>query len=445
MSSVLAVVATIGNKVIVASQEETRQFKRPSEAATFLREETDGAKLLGIMGGAGQGLFVRAVEEWKKEVHLLPFYRLGLKRPESTPKEWAQALLNVWISNPGEFYTPTPQITLMGVLRALTRVRVGIQDSFRKPAQLKFYTALRTLRYFLPGDAEPLLDLIEEMVKNLSGEEASPQQEIEKALKEVMTRLSPGRRELFAPALELFAFPQFIVGALNDEKNYERVIAGLVKRLPMWGWTRPSDGSSLPAIKGFGPVIAASILSEIGDVERFPSYSNLRAYARFHVTKEGGFPYSRRGKHSRWNKNLHRAAWLWSTDQMPRWDHMWRDLYHWRKAKECQAHPEPVDREIKDDEGKVIKRFKDFTMRHIDSRAKRWVGSMLLEYLFELWRAGLTGDPELWYPTSRWPEIFARARQELNAGLRDFLAAEIARRRKVEPKEEEEEGEEDNV
>jgi len=68
----------------------------------------------------------------------------------------------------------------------------------------------------------------------------------------------------------------------------------------------------LTTIKGIGPVLAATLLAEIGDVHRFPSLESLVAYAGIDpsVFESGEFIGRRQHMSKRGSPYLRRALWL---------------------------------------------------------------------------------------------------------------------------------------
>ncbi len=445
-SQVVVLVPSKEKKWLVLNCEDGKKRKKVLKTAKVAEMFDNGemkATLLGIMGGPGQALFIRA-QERGLSVHRIPRFRLqelsGIQ-PKSPAEEQAEAILNTWEKNHEEFYPLQAMEEVIALVRQLTRVRLGIQD-FRKRAQLQFYGALRELRYILPAETEPTIKLIEEAAKEMF-KKPELRKQIEKNLTALERELPPEKRRMALAVTKHFANPRFILGAKKDEVEIEKQITALIENHPLWPHLHPKDGSVLPQVKGFGPSLGGSILTEIDNISRFPSPASLRAYARFHVGENGEFPHRKSGEVAAWNDYLNRAMWLWSTDQMPRYkDHPWRTLYEWKKAKELQAHPNVVPKEITDKRGRKRIIYL-FTLKHCDSRAKRWVGSALLNYLWDLWTEVERGtDPEVWYPTSSWPAFFQQAEKELDEGLRQFLEQEIERRRRSEPKEEEESKEE---
>lgn len=350
--------------------------------------------ILALMGGPGQNLLIRAFQ-LGHSVCRVPMHRLqsrGLNRGD-TAHVRGVALMDCWSNNPGAFYVLDEIDSRTQQLRELTRVRINIQRVYRIPAQLQYQAVLREMEYLLP-------------------EEGKLAQAI---------RMTLGQ-------------PRLIAGAMEDEKELERQIKVLTKNLPIWELLHPGQGSVLPAVKGMGPAIGGGVIGEIYNIRRFDGAANLRAYARFHVAADGGFPRRKRGQVANWQNYLHRVMWLWSDGQVARYDHVWRTLYLWHKARECQRHPESSLVPFERLDGETVMLGK-YSLGHLDKRAKRLVGSDFLDYLWGLWGSSQReGDPwvnaEGWYVRSKWPDYFGRAERELDGGLLKFLESEKNRRRK---------------
>jgi len=358
--------------------------------------------------------------------------------PKASIQDRAVALHLSWGEKPELFYPLQELDQTVVMIRELTRQRLNIQE-FRKMATLQLHAALRALNFILPEEATSLVELID---KGLKDQFKKPElrEQIDAEFKKLGTAIQLNdfqQARLFA-IRNFFSNPGFVLGAKKDEQELEKQITKLLQHFSIWQWLSPGKDSALPPIKGFGPAVGGSVISEIGDIRRFATPEALRAYARFHVNQEGQFPYRKAGEFSPWNRYLNRAVWLWIDDQMPRYDHPWRLLYDWKKAKELQAHPEVQPRTITDKRGRTRTVY-NYTLKHLDMRAKRWTGSQILNYLWGLWQeiAVEPGrDPRAWYALSSWPEYFAKATQELDQGLGSYLEDEIPKRRRQEPKEE---------
>ena len=472
MAQVVSVVPTINNTAVILNGR-IQKTNGAAEAIEFLEGLAGGDTVLTAMGGAGQNLFVRA-RQMGLNVQRIPWFALEQLVPGSagaSGEERARALKNAWEKNSSEFYPLEELDQTVLTLRELTRVRLNIQE-YRKMAQLQYQAAWRDLAPLFPAE---LMDraydaaLVGSASKNpkakLKVDYTSSQ------FKEFLASLPRAQRD----AVELrvmFADAGMIRGALNDETLLERRITQLANQLDIWHWLHPGKGAVLPEVKGLGPSLGGSLIGEIGDIKRFPTPLHLRAYARFHVasrlaledeepthfkadpeTQEpvgyvGVFPRRKRGEVSNWSRYLNRAVWLWSTDQMPRYDHVWRDLYYHFKWQEMLAHPEPVKVDV--GEGKTITKY---SLGHLDKRAKRRTGSALLEYVWGLWIAGDSGqDVDEWFlrgsrhsaaitEQHSWGDFFNEIAAEVNDGLYERVQAESDRRRALQPKSEDEQSE----
>jgi len=443
-NQVAAIVPSKEKHIHILTEGRTKEFKTPAKALEWLvkQEQGNGSKpqVLAIMGGAGQEFFSRLVD-MGMAVNRLPIYQLQENlgvQPKASPDERASALMLMWQESKESFYPMEPLDQTVVLIRELTRQRLNIQE-FRKSATLQIHGALRSLGYILPAEANQLMEFLRAGLKEMFRDPKNRGQiEAEFRRLETEVQLTDQQQAHLLAIRKFFSDPAFVLGAKKDEQELEKQISKLLPAIPIWRWINPED-SGLPAIKGFGPAIGGSVLSEIGDIRRFPTPEALRAYARFHVATDGKFPHRKIGEVSPFNRYLSRAVWLWSSDQVARYDSCWKSLYLWKKAREMQAHPETVARQVIDKRSRTRTVY-DFTLKHLDSRAKRWTGSQLLNYLWTLWQEVAKGNnPEKWYPVSSWPEYFAKARQELDTGLAAYLEAEIPKRRRVEPKEEEEE------
>jgi len=104
------------------------------------------------------------------------------------------------------------------------------------------------------------------------------------------------------------------IDLLNRQvREVETAITELMERQPQY----------LTTIKGIGPVLAATLLAEIGDIRRFPSLESLVAYAGIDpsVFESGEFTGRRQRMSKRGSPYLRRALWLaahstrqWNTD-----------------------------------------------------------------------------------------------------------------------------------
>ena len=440
MTQVVSVIPTIHKSAAILNGA-FQKLKDVEEVLSFFESLNPSDTVLALMGGPGQNLFVRA-QQMGLNVQRIPWFTLEKLEPGAAGADAevrARALKDAWESDPGEFYPLAELDETIVMLRELTRVRLNIQE-YRKMATLQYKATARDLEPIMP-DAAP-----------------------------------------FAAMRTMFANPGMITGAKADEQVLETRITSLSRTLDIWSWLHPGKGTVLPEVKGLGPSLGGSLIGEILDIKRFPTPVHLRAYARFHVAERqalpgeqpthfkadpktqelvgyvGTFPRRRRGEVSSWNRYLNRAVWLWSTDQMPRYDHVWRDIYYHFKWQEMQAHPEAegytLTKEL--DDGSIkTKHVYRYTLGHLDKRAKRRTGSALLEYVWGLWSAGGAGqDVEQWFRTtirnptappethSTWDQFLnSTIAGEVAGGLYEQVKQEADRRRTQEPQSEDEESE----
>lgn len=391
--------------MVVSGPDGTKTIKRGVKSGQDQRvaylETLPTSTILTVMGGPAQNVFVQAVRAGHA-VCRIPWFRLyegsQLIRGISD-MERADALLEAWEQFPDRFYAMGEFDDRMFRLRELVRARINLQQDYRIKAKQQLEATGR--------DLEPLFP----------------------------------EGKAYAAIRTVFANSRLVAGAEEDEATLEAEIKRLVRGLDIWEWLHPGSDSALPKVSGLGPALGGGLIAEIGDIRRFSGPDNLRSYARYGLVQktnpvdgeaEGrpGLPRRERGQVSSWNRYLERVVWLWAKTQVSRQDHVWRELFRWKKALECQAHPEEVTEPVTRRDGAVVPVTR-FTLGHIDARARRWIGSQLLEYVYGLWTAGNAGNPEAWYVDSHWPELFARAKRELDDGLMDFLTEEMDRRRKV--------------
>lgn len=152
--------------------------------------------------------------------------------------------------------------------------------------------------------------------------------------------------------------------ALDEAKEYEehlqKHIQALLKVTPFYqAW--------LKHVNGVGPLIAASLISEIGSVDKFPGPRSLWAYAGLHVV-DGKAPKRKKGEKSNWNPTLRMACWKLGTAFVRATNGLGRQLY---------------------DEYKAYYTAKDnpsLSKGQIDNRARRKVVKDFLRCMWAAWR-----------------------------------------------------------
>lgn len=111
------------------------------------------------------------------------------------------------------------------------------------------------------------------------------------------------------------------------EEQLESLNAEITKRLE-------AVDSNLVTIPGIGPVLAAAILGEIGDISRFPTSVKLVAYAGIDPTvrQSGEFAGTRNRMSKRGSPYLRRAIWL-AASVAKMYNPILRDFYEQKRAE----------------------------------------------------------------------------------------------------------------
>ena len=258
---VVALVPSQKKTWILLDGERTRKLKKPGDVVAFL-ETLIGKQItvLGVMGGPGEGLFVRG-SRLEVPIARIPRHRLqevtGIA-PKATTEEVAKAVLRAWDVNGNTFYKTKPISTTMALVKELGRIRLSVQE-VRKRAQLQLYSALRRMRYILPPEAEEAIDAIERGLKDLF-KKPELRDEIEEKLCALKAKIPTDERKIVLAVTRYFANPRFILGAKNDEEELESQIRPLAKKFPIWEFLHPSANSVLPQVKGLGPVLGGSLV-----------------------------------------------------------------------------------------------------------------------------------------------------------------------------------------
>lgn len=108
-------------------------------------------------------------------------------------------------------------------------------------------------------------------------------------------------------------------------------------------------------IEGCGPLIAARIITAIGDIRRFESTAKLKAFAGYHHFEDGSRFRRGRGKPAKCNMDLKQAVYLLCDQTLKRKSSPWRarldlrrayELYKILKDRQLKAFDENLDIEI---------------------------------------------------------------------------------------------------
>ena len=456
MSKVIGIVPAEKDKVLVSNGRN--RLVKTTKLVEFLSAiESRQQQVIGFMGGPSSEVFAEA-HGLGFPVHLVPFFKAQTVvqwNPKESPEVRLKNLLDVWQKKSDLFYPFRPFDETIDQIRTLTRVRLGIQE-FRKKSQLKLYAALKRMRFFLPAEHQELCELMITLAKKMYRNKEL-QKQVENGLNQLELKLPKEKCERIMRTMRHFANPRFIIETKRDEEEQEDQITILLKDVPLY--QALVDRSAPWRVMGFGPALGGSVISEMGgNTLRFPHPGALRAYFRQHLVA-GQFPVRKKGQESNWNPYASRAIHWWGKDQLHRWKNsIWIDYYLWQKAWQFRHHAELVPKEVTDRRGRK-KIIQLYTLKHLDSRARRWCCSKLLEWTFTVghclennidpkdqwnkaWPSAIAVAEflrdSLWYSKS-WAENTDRIKGELDGGLREFVKEEVVKRKKNDPEPETEE------
>lgn len=199
-----------------------------------------------------------------------------------------------------------------------------------------------------------------------------PENVIRKSRAEVLDELFieappkfPNWKDFFKDKLKIFS---------ETETLLQKKIMEELDGHPIWE-------NFLSQIKGVGPVIASSLIGEIGDINKFEKTSNLWAFAGKAV-KDGKAIRRKRGEKSNFNRYLSLCLWKFGSSILKvgtKVGSPYLDLYKKRKRYEKKMHDETC-RTIQE-KGKCTA-----PKLHIHLRALRYVEKKFLSDLFHYWK-----------------------------------------------------------
>lgn len=163
----------------------------------------------------------------------------------------------------------------------------------------------------------------------------------------------------------------------SEEAKRERELKNEVRKLAIW------PGVFAPIV-GIGEVLAAGLISSVGDIRRFASASKFAKFCGVHVMADGSFPRFRRGltgdDQSHHNPTARQTMFLIADQFNYRPESYWGQYLRSTKARMRERHPEPV----------AIGNTKKYTDAHI-ARMARWrTLTRFAESLYKEWYAAET-------------------------------------------------------
>jgi hypothetical protein len=135
--------------------------------------------------------------------------------------------------------------------------------------------------------------------------------------------------------LESDSFRSTVFNRLKAQKKaIEQLLTGSKKR----GNPQPANeiyAKVFEPIQGCGPLIAARLITSIGDIRRFQSFPKLKAFAGYHHFEDGSRARRKAGKVSNWSPTLKQGVYLFCDITVKqKADSPWRRKLDQRKAYE---------------------------------------------------------------------------------------------------------------
>ncbi|MBP9822315.1 MAG: transposase [Candidatus Pacebacteria bacterium] len=272
-------------------------IKVPSEYVGYQAGDT----VLSILGGSGDRFcyaLTRRGQDIGAEVYGLAPFNLKKwrdKQEDQDKENDCLALVHVWYANPEQFYVFTTGTLRMIAVREAYRARQEAQRERIKAGNRLSQRAVGAI--FMRPDGHYEEGLIEDQYDAL------------KATDVIFKTL------------------------VKEEKKRESELKALVHDLPIWK-------EILGPIEGMGEVIAAGIISSIGDIRRFETDSKLKKFCGAHVLPDGRFPRRRGGEVANWQPSARQALYQFSDQMNRRPDSVWGQKLLTYKANLRAKHPE---------------------------------------------------------------------------------------------------------
>lgn len=139
---------------------------------------------------------------------------------------------------------------------------------------------------------------------------------------------------------------------------------------PIWDW--------VTEIKGLGEGgLAAQLLAQIDDIEKFDNPARLWRYSGFSVT-EGKAEKNQKGEKSKFNRRLKGVCYNIAAQFIKQQTPVYVDIYYSEKERQRALYPEPIE----NGNGKKI-----YTDGHIHNRAWRKMIKVFLKDLWNEWQS----------------------------------------------------------
>jgi len=159
-----------------------------------------------------------------------------------------------------------------------------------------------------------------------------------------------------------------LLALLKEEQNREKELRSAVRALEVWD-------EIFEPLTGCGEVLAAGLIAPIGDIRRFGTKHQLKAFCGVHVQSDGRFPRKRSGSVANWNPRARQALYLLADQFNRRPDSDWGLKLRDYKVKLREKHPE-----VEEVNGK-----KRYTDGHIHKMAIWRTLTKFVEWLWREW------------------------------------------------------------
>ncbi|MDD5527703.1 MAG: transposase [Patescibacteria group bacterium] len=119
----------------------------------------------------------------------------------------------------------------------------------------------------------------------------------------------------------------------KEESRREKELKEAVRAMPVWQ-------KIFEQLEGVGEMIAARLITAVGDIRRFENDSKFKAYLGAHVLADGRFPRQRNSELANWNNEARQALYLLGDQFNRRPDSVWGRRLREYKLKLRAKHPD---------------------------------------------------------------------------------------------------------
>ena len=155
----------------------------------------------------------------------------------------------------------------------------------------------------------------------------------------------------------------------KEEEAREVELRRAVRALDVWR-------ELFESVEGCGEVLAAGIITSIGDIRRFATMPKLKAFCGVHVLSDGRFARKRAGTVANWNPTARQALYLLADQWVKRPNSERGIKYREYKAKFRAKHSEVI----------VVDGKKRYTDGHIHKMAIWRTITKFVEHVFKKWK-----------------------------------------------------------